>query len=170
MYGGLYMSEIQRGSQYGGKDYFNVEMGGLIRKTFPVLSTNTTDTWKFGSVMAITSAGYAELADQINTSGLYGLAYSRRTVVNGRPEEDHSQAADKVSVILDEAIVKTAQVVSGILYSPNDQLSPDGATGLLTNVDPGSMPVMGKVLAGGSVADGSTVQVTVMLHNHSIVS
>lgn len=159
-----------RGTGFGGDDNFEFKFGGQIIESFPVDTASNTDTWLRGDVLRLRSDGFAELDDVVGHSGLRFLANDRRSPIDGRPEQNEVLASGKVSGYLDPAVFRTARLASGIIYSPNDKLYPDGA-GKLSNVDAGSQPVMGKVLVGtGAVADGSTVFATIFYQNESVSS
>jgi hypothetical protein len=159
-----------RGTGFGGDDNFEFMHGSQVIYSFPVDTDSNTDTWRRGDVLRLTNGGFAELDDEVGTSGLRFLANERRDPIDGRPEQNEVLASGKVSGYLDEGVFRSARLASGIIYSPNEKLYPDGA-GKLTNVDAGSQPVMGKVLVGtGAVANGVDVFATFMYQNQSVSS
>lgn len=151
-----------RGAGYGGDDGFKIRMGGQMRYSFPV-STSNTDVWLRGAVLRLRNDGNVELDTGHGVaSGLKGLALERRSPVGGRPEQDQVMAIDKVSLLLDQAIIITPQLTSGLAYAVNDRLYPDGA-GKLRNTQLGTQPVMGKALtATTGAADGSTTTIVAL--------
>ncbi len=153
---------FDRGASFGGDDGFEILMGGQIRYTFPVDTDSNTDVWERGFVLRVDSSGNLELDDASGSTNMRGLAIERRSPVGGRPEEDEVQGSGKASILMDPAIIRTVQFVSGIAIAINDKLYPDGSTGKLTNVDAGSQPVMGKALTASTGAvDGDTTSIVV---------
>jgi len=162
---------FDRGSQFGGDDGFEILQGGQIRWSLPIDEASVL-TWLRGYVLELKADGTVDKDSSATNGLLKGLALERRSPVGGRPEEDETLGSKKASMLLDESIVRTIAVASGISVAVNDKMYPNGA-GLLTNVDAGGAPVLGKALSsalgdGGAGGSGSTL--TMFYSNHSVSS
>jgi len=147
---------FQRGNQFGGDDEFDIIHGGQIRATLPIDESSVL-TWLKGYVLEVKSDGTVDRDSSATNGRLKGLALERRSPIGGRPQEDETYGSKKASILLDEAVVRTVHLVSGIGVSLNDNLYPNGA-GLLTTVASG--PVLGKAMSaaiGGGAGVGTSL-------------
>lgn len=152
---------FKKGSGFGGDDGFKIRQGAQVRWSFPVLST-LTDTWLRGNVLEQAADGTIQLDSGAANGRLKMLAIERRSPVGGRPEEDETLGSGFASGLLDEGVVVTEQLSSGIAVLVNDSLFTDGA-GKITNVSSG--PKLGKALS--SAIAGSTA-LTMFYSNQSV--
>lgn len=131
-----------------GSDFY-VRHGGRIRMTAEVASGS--GDFNKGSLLELDSS-----AEWTRGTGgatrVYGVAYENKpSTADGASSGSAftsvgTPSGNRVSAIMDEVVIETDELASGIVFAVNDRLYSDTA-GLWTNVQPGTCPVLGMALS-----------------------
>jgi hypothetical protein len=146
---------------------FNIQHGGLIRKSGVVASTEST-YWTKGRVLGFDTNGQIAVNTDPATFKVVGLALEDRpsASANGVTTTKTivgAPSGEQASMLLDQAVVTMEQnLESGVTFtagnklyvSTNGKVTTSGAT-LGANAMPSSSPIIGEVITGGSSGDVS---------------
>ncbi len=132
----------------------NVVHGGFVRMSFKVASDS--NDFVAGDVLELQADGTVKAHAGTSTSTVKGLALEKKpsTTTTSADSKKGVPSGDQVAVLLDEAVVETDEITSGITFSPNDTVYPTSGDEKITDANTVSH-VIGKALT--QTAYGSTV-------------
>lgn len=127
--------------------------GGRIRYSIDIAADPTSGTnrpagdfWNKGGVLQLQSNGVAKSATALN-GAVFGLAFETRPeLIDTGLLDDETSGSQKVTMILDPAVIETDQYASGLANWEENQSVYTNASGKLTNVDGGSATKLGMCL------------------------
>jgi hypothetical protein len=137
------MTTYQKGQSYGGWNTFKILAGGKVRWPMTVKSGDT-NTFKPGNLIEIDSNGEIIIATG-STTAIKGFVLEWHDPV-GAVATDECLASGKGSLLIDDAVLESAEISSGITFSIGDYVYDDG-TGHLTNSNAACAQKMGRVIS-----------------------
>jgi hypothetical protein len=113
----------------------NVLHGGYVRYSFEV-NADSSDIAK-GEVVELLSSGEVRRFTGTSTTSVKGLALEAYSSTDSTSADSllGVPSGDRVSVLLDEAVVETDEITSGITFSPNDKVYATSNAGDITDDD-----------------------------------
>lgn len=137
---------------------FNVKHGGLIRYS-AVVSSSETSAWNKGRLLRLNTSGQWQIQNgSASSTVLTGMAMETRvlsTSVGPTTTLTKLPATEKYSAILDEAVVVTDELQSGVAFAAGDDLY-CSTTGYVTtsgNSTGSNSPRIGKALTYANAGD-----------------
>ena len=117
------MTLFDKGTQFGGRNDFEILHGGAIRASYDVAASTQFNE---GGCIELNDAGTVQKSTG-QTTKLTGITDTRR--VTGNFEDDQTIGSGKAVMILDPAIVRTVEFASGLGFLINDKIYNDGNGG-----------------------------------------
>ena len=140
---------------------FKILHGGRIRYSADIDTSaaySGVNIWNKGQVLNLQLTSYASKCDDVDSTLVFGLALDHRV----SSADDETSASGKVGMLLDEAVIETDQLASGVSNFEEGQDLYSDTSGNVTNVDGGSARVLGKCLtplqSDGTIKFFHTVQ------------
>lgn len=145
---------FDRGVGFGGRNDFEIKHGGAIRQSFPVESDAT---FKEGNFLELNdTTGEVQLSTAQLTK-LTGITDTRRDPKDDQ-ENDQTIGSGKAVMVLDPAVMVSAELASGTTFAVNDRVFQDEA-GHLTSTQPGTdTRVYGVALSAAVANAGDTLE------------
>jgi hypothetical protein len=111
----------------------NVVHGGFVRMSF-VVNSGSSDIQK-GEVVELLASGEVRRFDSSSTTSVKGLALDayQGTASTSADSLKRAPSGNRVTVLLDEAVVETDQITSGVTFSPNEAVYPTDSAGEVTD-------------------------------------
>lgn len=126
-------TSYDKGAMFDGGNDFKILHGGAIRSSFPIADNAAFEP---GNLVMVHDDGEVYLSSDPANATDYLLAVTvERANPRNTPYEDDTMGSGKAAVILDEAVIITREVSSGINITVNDILYQDGI-GNFTNSPP----------------------------------
>ena len=137
------MTSYFKSQEFGGWNNFKILAGGRIRWAMDVAS-GSTNAFKSGNIVELDSSNEVVIATG-STSAFKALVLEMHDPV-GDVDTDECLASGKASLIMDDAVIESSEISSGISFAVGDYVYED-ATGHLTNVDTDCDVKLGRVLS-----------------------
>lgn len=143
---------------------FKILHGGRVRWSANVDTSaayTSVNTWEKGEMLALQMDGNSQKVNAAaDYQGEYILGFATENRSNA--SNDKTFASGKVGMVLDESVVYTDEIASGVTNFEENQTLYVDTSGHLTNADPGSGIVVGKSLsaldASGNITAFYSVQ------------
>lgn len=135
---------------------YKILHGGRIRWSASINTAaaySGANVWEKGNILALQLTGYAakvSAAADYNGTNVIGLTGENRTSA----ADDETLASGKAHLLLDEAVIRTDELASGVSNFEENQTLYSSTDGHITNADPGSGVIVGKSL-GTLASDGN---------------
>jgi len=137
------MTDYQKGQEFGGFNNMKILAGGRLRWSMTV-KDGSTNAFMPGNIVEIDSNGEVIIAAG-STTAIKALVLERHDPV-GQVSNDEVVGSGMASLLMDDAVVESTEIASGITFAVNDYVYEDG-TGHLTNSNAGCNVKLGRVLS-----------------------
>jgi hypothetical protein len=137
------MTDYQRGEESGGFNQMKILAGGRVRWSLTV-KDDADNLFMPGNLAEVDSNGELVIATG-DTEAIKALVLERRSTANN-VSADETLGSGMASILMDDAIVESAELSSGISFAIGDYVYDDG-TGHLTNSNASCDIRLGRVIA-----------------------